>query len=189
MDNKKNDIKFTQPKGLNVVEVYLDDMYYPNVLKVSKLVRDEYWPLCLRKSVLWINYGCQERFSWEERSDDSDEEETGFPLLSQWLCLPDTVLAKLTDVVYKFRADWKLPDIMVAPWMRPNDNSFMYHGEELVFERIEYDLPVMPRSEAECDSPSEWDYEFDESGFATGNYARLELRCKTDLDGSRMNEG
>jgi hypothetical protein len=28
---------------------------------------------------------------------------------------------------------------------------------------------VPPRSETECDSPSEWDYEFDESGFATGN--------------------
>ncbi|KAH0268645.1 hypothetical protein KCU91_g9264, partial [Aureobasidium melanogenum] len=91
MDNKKNNIKFIQPKGFEI--------------------RDEYWPLCLHKSVLWINYGCQERLSWEDEADDSDEEETALPLLSQWLHLPDTVLAKLTDVVYKFQAHWRLPDI------------------------------------------------------------------------------
>lgn len=58
---------------------------------------------------------------------------------------------------------------VTAPWMRPADNSFTYHGEELVFVRVEYQLPVLPRSETECDSPSEWDYDFGESGFATGN--------------------
>ncbi|KAG9816476.1 hypothetical protein KCU98_g19352, partial [Aureobasidium melanogenum] len=180
----------------------------------------------------------------------SDEEETALPLLSQWLHLPDTVLAKLTDVVYKFQAHWRLPDInpfngiadstaelpnlkfigalveldeeedrnlnirvdcslytplfemnknyiwprrrhleqgvapaaglpewgysmyrVVAPWERPLDDSFTYRGEELKFMRLEYELPVIPRSETECDSPSEWDYEFGESGFATGNIA------------------
>ncbi|KAG9964077.1 hypothetical protein KCU61_g3107, partial [Aureobasidium melanogenum] len=283
MDNKKNNIKFIQPKGFEVGDVYLDNMHYPHLLKVNKQIRDEYWPLCLHKSVLWINYGCQERLSWEDEADDSDEEETALPLFSQWLHLPDTVLAKLTDVVYKFQAHWRLPDInpfngiadstaelpnlkfigiwselemsvieyghdeaerderfqdfvqllfleesalveldeeedrnlnirvdcslytplfemnknyiwprrrhleqgvapaaglpewghsmfrVVAPWERPLDDSFTYRGEELKFMRLEYELPVLPRSETECDSPSEWDYEFGESGFATGN--------------------
>lgn len=56
-----------------------------------------------------------------------------------------------------------------APWELPLGDSFTYRGEELVFTRLEYDLPVLTRSETECDSPSEFDYEFDESGFATGN--------------------
>lgn len=56
-----------------------------------------------------------------------------------------------------------------APWDRPLKDSFTYHGEELSFLRVEYKLPVLDRSETECDSPSEWDYEFDKSGFATGN--------------------
>lgn len=112
MDNKKNDIKFTPPKGYEIEDVYLDNMYYPNLLQVNKQVRDEYWPLCLRKAILWINYGCEERYSWEDEADDSDEEETetGLPLLSQWLRLPDTILAKLTDVCWKFQAHWKLPE-------------------------------------------------------------------------------
>lgn len=111
MDNKKNNIKFTQPKGFEVEDVYLDNMHHPNLLKVNKQIRDEYWSLCLRKSVLWINYGCEERFSSGEEVDDSDEEEKALPLLSEWLRLPDTVLAKLTEVVYKFQAHWRLPDI------------------------------------------------------------------------------
>lgn len=56
-----------------------------------------------------------------------------------------------------------------APWELPLDDSFTYRGEELLFKGVEYGLPVLPRSETECNSPSEWDYEFDESGFATGN--------------------
>ncbi|KAH0350187.1 hypothetical protein KCU81_g2793, partial [Aureobasidium melanogenum] len=283
MDNRKNNIQFTQPKGFEVEDVYLDNMYHPNLLKVNKQIREEYWPLCLRKSVLWINYGCEERFGAEEEADDSDEEEKALPLLSQWLHLPNTVLAKMTDVVYKFQTHWRLPDInpfngiadsiaelpnlkfigiwselemsviehgrdeaeaderfqdfveflfleeaalieldddedrnlnirvdcslytplfemnknyiwprrrhleqgvapaaglpewgysmfrVIAPWERPRNDSFTYHGEELIFMRLEYELPVLPRSETECDSPSEWDYEYGESGFATGN--------------------
>ncbi|THZ35613.1 hypothetical protein D6C88_10465, partial [Aureobasidium pullulans] len=56
-----------------------------------------------------------------------------------------------------------------APWELPLGGSFTYRGEELVFTRLEYGLPVLTRSETECDSPSEFGYEFDESGFATGN--------------------
>lgn len=111
MDNEKNSVKFAQPKGFEVEDVCLDNMHYPNLLKANKLVRDEYWPLCLRKAVLWITYGCAERSSWEDEADDSEEGETGLPLLSQWLSLPDTILAKLTDVVYKFQARWELPKI------------------------------------------------------------------------------
>jgi hypothetical protein len=58
---------------------------------------------------------------------------------------------------------------VAAPWELPLDDCFMYRGQKLIFTRLEYELPVLPRSETECDSPSEWDYEFDESGFATGN--------------------
>lgn len=58
---------------------------------------------------------------------------------------------------------------VAAPWELPLEESFTYRGEELVFMRLEYELPVLSRSETECDSPSEWDYESDESGFATGN--------------------
>ncbi|THY29871.1 hypothetical protein D6C99_10515, partial [Aureobasidium pullulans] len=183
-----------------------------------------------------------------------------------WLHLPPTVLSRLTKVIYKFQAHWKLPDInpfhgiaesivelpslkfigiwseleisvvesgqnqaeldekfqdfverifleegalvnlddegdrnliiqvdcnlhlqqgvapaaglpewgysmfrVTAPWELPLADSFTYRGEELVFTRLEYGLPVLPRSETECDSPSEFDYEFDESGFATEN--------------------
>lgn len=110
MDNKKNDIKFTSPTGFEIEDVYLDNMHYPDLLQVNKQVREEYWPLCLRKAVLCINYACEERYSWEDESDDGDEEKTGLPLLSQWLRLPDTVLAKLTDVCWKFQAHWKLPE-------------------------------------------------------------------------------
>jgi hypothetical protein len=58
---------------------------------------------------------------------------------------------------------------VAAPWELLLDDCFMYRGKKLIFTRLEYELPVPPRSETECDSPSEWDYEFDESGFATGN--------------------
>jgi hypothetical protein len=58
---------------------------------------------------------------------------------------------------------------VAAPWELSLDDSFTYRGQELIFTRLEYELPVLPRSETECDSPSEWDYEYDESGFATGN--------------------
>jgi hypothetical protein len=58
---------------------------------------------------------------------------------------------------------------VVAPWKRPFEDSFTYHGQELTFMRVELDLPVLERSIMECDSPSEFDYEFDESGWATGN--------------------
>jgi hypothetical protein len=56
-----------------------------------------------------------------------------------------------------------------APWDRPLEDSFTYHGEELTSLRIEHELPVLGREDTECDSPSEWDYEFDENGWATGN--------------------
>jgi hypothetical protein len=57
------------------------------------------------------------------------------------------------------------------PWApRPLENSFAYHGEELTFMCVECELPMLhDRMDTECDSPSEWDYEFDESGWATGN--------------------
>ncbi|THV64375.1 hypothetical protein D6D28_09959 [Aureobasidium pullulans] len=283
MDNNKNSIKFTQPEGFEIENACLYNMHYPNLLKVNRLVRGEYWPLCLHKSDLMINYGCEERLSWEEETNHGDGEEPALSLLSQWLHLPPTVLAKLTNVVYKFQAYWKLPNInpfhgvaesivelpnlkfigiwseleisvvecgrdeaemdekfqdfverifleegalvnlddeedrnliiqvdcslytplfemnknyiwprrrhlqqgvapaaglpewgysmfrVSAPWELPLGDSFTYRGEELVFTRLEYDLPVLTRSETECDSPSEFDYEFDESGFATGN--------------------
>jgi hypothetical protein len=56
---------------------------------------------------------------------------------------------------------------LVAPWdTRPKD-SFTYRGEEVTFMGVEYDLAVPARIDTECDSPSEFDYEFDESGWAT----------------------
>jgi hypothetical protein len=53
----------------------------------------------------------------------------------------------------------------------PFDNSFIHYGEELTFLRIEYRLPVPDRMEIQSQSPSEFDYEFDESGWATSNAA------------------
>lgn len=58
---------------------------------------------------------------------------------------------------------------VAAPWDLPLENSFTYHGKELTFKCLEHSLPVMERSITECDSPSEFDYEFDETGWATGN--------------------
>jgi len=58
---------------------------------------------------------------------------------------------------------------LVAPWARPHEDSFTYHGEEFRFVGIEHDLPTLDRMDTECDSPSEFDYEFDETGWATGN--------------------
>jgi hypothetical protein len=66
--------------------------------------------------------------------------------------------------------EWGYSMFRVAPsWNRPLENSFTYHGEEVVFLRVEHGLPVLDRKDTECDSPSEWDYEFDENGWATGN--------------------
>lgn len=55
-----------------------------------------------------------------------------------------------------------------APWERDLERSFTYRGVEMMFLCVEDELPVFPRSEIDCDSPSEFDYEFDESGWATG---------------------
>ncbi|KAH0372202.1 hypothetical protein KCU65_g1371, partial [Aureobasidium melanogenum] len=111
MDNKKNDVKFTSPKGFEMSQIYIDDMYYPNLLSVNKLIREEYWPLCLREATLWISYGCPELTDHESEEDDSDEEDPELPLLSEWLDLPTKVLSKLTEVVFKFEAQWEFPQI------------------------------------------------------------------------------
>ncbi|KAI5198014.1 hypothetical protein E4T39_06980 [Aureobasidium subglaciale] len=280
MDNNENQIRFISPKGFEVDDVYKEEMYYPNLLEVNKLVREEYWPLCLRTATLWINYRCPESFGPEEDSDEEDD--PTLPLLSEWLKISKAVLAKISSVVYKFEARRKLPKIIpfagiadctselhgikwvgiwseiemtvvdhrrierdqeiwfqlfventfdeqfalfdiqeelgrefdtradcklfstlyetnqkfrwprrrhleqgvaplaglpewgysifevIPPWRRPVDGSFMYYGEEVVFDRVEYALPVPDRAE-DCDSPSEYDYEFDDTGWAVGS--------------------
>ena len=65
--------------------------------------------------------------------------------------------------------EWGYSMYQVAvPSRRRLANSFKYYGEKLTFLRVEYNLPVLERMHTECDSPSEIDYEFDESGWATG---------------------
>lgn len=39
----------------------------------------------------------------------------------------------------------------VAPWFRPQEDSFPFHGEELKFERVEYALPVSDNDEVYSD--------------------------------------
>jgi hypothetical protein len=108
MDNDKNDIKFTAPHNLYVEYVYFDRMYYPSLLLVSKLFREEYWSLCLHKSVLWIFYSCDEPFHEEE---DDEQDGPTIPFLSEWVEIPDKVLDRVTEVIFKFKADWMLPHI------------------------------------------------------------------------------
>jgi len=109
MDNPKNAIKFTAPKNLDVEEVHLDGMYYPSLLKVNKSIRDEYWPLCLRRSVLWIVYACTE--STQPDTENSEEEKPTMPPLSDWVMIPTRILERVADVIFKFQADWTLPEI------------------------------------------------------------------------------
>jgi hypothetical protein len=45
MDNSKNSINSTQPKVFEIEDVYLYNMHHPDMLKVNKLFRAEYWPL------------------------------------------------------------------------------------------------------------------------------------------------
>ena len=66
--------------------------------------------------------------------------------------------------MFKVHAPWETPPEDGSP-----EGSFKYRGVDLSFECVENDLPVPGREITECDSPSEFDYEFDESGWATGN--------------------
>ncbi|KAI4725508.1 hypothetical protein E4T49_06713 [Aureobasidium sp. EXF-10728] len=103
------DVKFTSPKGLEVEQVDLDGMYCPSLLQVNKLVHDEYWPLCLRKSALWIRYTCVEPTTPDETSEQ--EEDFTVPALSEWVELPIKVLVRVPEVVFKFEAMFFLPPI------------------------------------------------------------------------------
>jgi hypothetical protein len=109
MDNKKNTMKFKTPSKLDILDVHLDGMYYPSLLQVNKLTRDEYWPLCLRDSILWVDYACAEPDQPNEE-DDEEEEEPTMPPLSEWLMMPVGILERITEVVFKFQAYWMLPD-------------------------------------------------------------------------------
>jgi len=112
MDKMYCKVKFTSPRKLLVEQVYLDDMYYPGILQVSKLVRDEYWPLCLRTTTLWIMYTCVDPDD-EVENDDEEEEDEGATMLplADWVEIPDKVLDRITDVVFRFEAHWDLPEI------------------------------------------------------------------------------
>jgi hypothetical protein len=107
MDNKKNDIKFTAPRNLEIDFLYLDGMYYPNLLQASKQVHDEYWPLCLRQSVLWIHY--THAGPTASNQQNSQELKVAIPLLSKWIKMPVKILVRIREVVFKFEAMWTLP--------------------------------------------------------------------------------
>lgn len=108
MDSKKCHIKYTAPHHLDIEQIYIDDMYYTEILQVNKLVRDEYWPLCLRNSVLWISYTFGDIPSNEESG--GGERQT-IPSLSDWLQIPTEVLDKVTEVIFRFQTEFELPDI------------------------------------------------------------------------------
>ncbi|KAG9559195.1 hypothetical protein KCU71_g10063, partial [Aureobasidium melanogenum] len=217
MDNKKNNIKFIQPKGFEVGDVYLDNMHYPHLLKVNKQIRDELPDInpfngiadstAELPNLKFIGIWSELEMSVIEYGHDEAERDERFQDFVQLLFLKESALVELDeeeDRNLNIRVDcslytplfemnknyiWPrrrhleqgvapaagLPEWghsmfrVVAPWERPLDDSFTYRGEGLKFMRLEYELPVLPRSETECDSPSEWDYEFGESGFATGN--------------------
>lgn len=108
MDNSKNSRKYTTPSKLDILDVRLDGLYYPSLLRVSKLVRDEYWPLCLHDSILWVEYACAEP---DQPNEENDEEgKPTMPPLSEWLVMPIGILERITEVVFKFQAYWVLPD-------------------------------------------------------------------------------
>ena len=109
MDNPKDAIKFTTPRNLEVEEVHLDGMHYPSVLQVSKLVYDEYWSLCFRESVLWIIYGFDESAPTDE--ENNVDQKPTIPRLSEWVVMPIEALERVTEVFFKFKADWMLPNI------------------------------------------------------------------------------
>jgi hypothetical protein len=108
MDNRKNNVRFTAPAHLDVDQVYIDDMFYPNLLRVSKLVRKEYWPLCLRESSLWVTYEIADDLP-DEQSGEGNER--GMPYLSDWLEIPTEVLDRITEVIFKFTAEYVFPKV------------------------------------------------------------------------------
>ncbi|THW96297.1 hypothetical protein D6D17_07235 [Aureobasidium pullulans] len=69
MDNTKNDLKYVQPRGFEVESVYIDELHYPSMLRVCKMMNREYWSLCLRGASLWITYSLPDPLS----SDGEDE--------------------------------------------------------------------------------------------------------------------
>ncbi|KAG2167914.1 hypothetical protein VTO58DRAFT_105526 [Aureobasidium pullulans] len=69
MDNTKNDLKYVQPRGFEVESVYIDELHYPSILRVCKMMNREYWSLCLRGASLWITYSLPDPLS----SDGEDE--------------------------------------------------------------------------------------------------------------------
>lgn len=73
MDNTKNDLKFTQPRGFEVESVYIDELHYPSMLRVCRMMNREYWSLCLRGASLWITYSLPDPLS----SDEEDSEDEG----------------------------------------------------------------------------------------------------------------
>ncbi|CAD0023930.1 unnamed protein product, partial [Aureobasidium pullulans] len=324
MDNTKNDLKYVQPRGFEVESVYIDELHYPSILRVCKMMNREYWSLCLRGASLWITYSLPDPLSsdgedegasnqaktYMKREDpgtgtgpgpgpdtavdtdeisDTDEYSNNFaddddeiPLLSTWVKIPKEALAKLGDVVFKFEARWNLPLInpfsgiarctlempslkslllyseiemwiiesaaeqddknlgfqwfvdglfheqhllfdiekehnrkvetsvggglyspslrdeqeipisptqafgsryrtscraagvgFVPPWSCPDDNAFDYHGQQVIFEHVEYALPVPERIDFwESCSEDEYDWN-DGSDWAIGRASRV----------------
>ncbi|THZ16839.1 hypothetical protein D6C91_06175 [Aureobasidium pullulans] len=72
MDNTKNDLKYVQPRGFEVESVYIDELHYPSMLRVCKMMNREYWSLCLRGASLWITYSLPDPLSSE--GEDSEDE-------------------------------------------------------------------------------------------------------------------
>jgi hypothetical protein len=108
MDNPKNSIKFTAPSNLDIFDVHLDGMYFPSLLRVSRLVRDEYKPFCLRRPILWISYACDEPPQPDE--ENGDDESPAIPRLSEWLVMPIEVLESVKEVIFQFQEFWMIPD-------------------------------------------------------------------------------
>ncbi|KEQ81814.1 hypothetical protein M438DRAFT_383183 [Aureobasidium pullulans EXF-150] len=111
MDNTKNDLKYVQPRGFEVESVYIDELHYPSMLRVCKMMNQEYWNLCLRGASLWITYSLPDPLSsdGEDSEDEGLDDDDEIPLLSTWVKIPKEALAKLGDVVFKFEARWNLP--------------------------------------------------------------------------------
>ncbi|THZ83263.1 hypothetical protein D6C84_05130 [Aureobasidium pullulans] len=61
----------------------------------------------------------------------------------------------------------------VPPWSCPDDNAFDYHGQQVIFEHVEYALPVPERIDF-WESCSEDEYDWDDgSDWAIGRASRV----------------
>lgn len=99
-DSGTKELKFKVPDGYTIEAVEVDGMYYPSLLRVNNLINTEYSELCFRDAILWVRYGL----------DSDEDDEPVLPLLSEWVNISKSALAKIPDVVFKFEPGFNFPE-------------------------------------------------------------------------------